>query len=115
MFSSLRKNWDSYRSKPISRYAIQRALGVASHLDYIIKHRDLPMTQVPFAAPMSSGGILFEIRDGERELQIEIEPESSGRYQVYRLSGELADREQEEGAAVSESGLTEALSWVFRI
>jgi hypothetical protein len=108
LFSSLRDKWDSYRAKAISPIAIGRALDVAKLLAETVSRHGVPLTEPPFAAPMSSGGVLFEIKNRDRELHIEIDPAGSDRYDIYRMSG---DEETEEDP-INESGLPEVLSWI---
>jgi hypothetical protein len=112
-FSRLDDNWDTYGGKPISRAANAKAIGIASLLADKVSREGVSLTQPPFVAPMSSGGLLFEIRNGARELHVEIEPGDSDRYQVCRIGSELAGGDLEE--TVGKSGLPEVLSWILNI
>lgn len=103
-------NWDSYGAKPISVHAVRKALRVSERLASMISRTGLPLTDPPFVAPTSVGGILFEIRNRGRELQIGIGPEDSDIYEVYRFSE--SDREAGVEESLSESSLPEVLSWI---
>ncbi len=112
-FSHLHGNWDTYGGKPISRAAIAKAIGIATLFADRVSREGVSLPQPPFVAPMSSGGLLFEIRNGVRELHIEIEPGDSDRYQVCRIGSELSGGDLEE--TVGKSGIPEVLSWILNV
>jgi hypothetical protein len=109
-FSTLPPNWDSYGSKPISHGAIDRALKIASLLNEIVVRGRATLSEKPFAAPISSGGILFEICNGRREIHVEIGPAGAETYEIYR--SEAQDEREER---VDDIGLREVLSWIVKV
>lgn len=113
-FSLLDGSWDSYRAKRISRDSIRRANRVAGLLAELVSREGLSLTESPFVAPMSSGGVLFEIKNGDRELQIEIDPTSPDRYEVYRMSSAPSAQAADGDGPVTDSQLRGVLSWIVQ-
>lgn len=71
--AELPTNWDGYGSPPIGKSALQSARRLIEALDSF----SMPMPEV---RPVSGGGIQFEWRKAERELEVEILPDGSGSY-----------------------------------
>jgi hypothetical protein len=113
-FSLLRKNWDSYRARPISRTAMAEAFNIASYLARAEESAHVRMADPPFVAPMSTGGILLELKNGSRQLHIEIDPSLTSMYQISRIWMDTSGREVEEDTTIHESDLPGVLSWIFQ-
>ncbi len=111
-FVQLPKDWDGYGSAPPNRVACSRALDVAVAIAQTLSLAD-SVAQDPFVAPLSSGGVLFEIRNGNRELHIEVPPDSEF-FEVLKVARTPSGDEVEEELHVNEAGLFEVLSWVSR-
>lgn len=109
-FSSMPKNWDTYGSKPIAKQAILKAVSVAKLLAETATGKGVILTRAPFAAPTSSGGVLFEIMNASRELHIEIEGEQLGLYRIFQA--DAASEEAECEFSVDHSQLPEVLAWI---
>lgn len=109
-FMSLKRNWDSYGGAPISMLAIGRAFTIAMRLADVVAQSNVQLSSAPFVAPTSDGGVVFEIKNGPRELHITVSPTADS-YDVYRIDD--ASGEESETPA-KESELPEALSWISR-
>ena len=111
LFYLLRDGWDSYQAKRISRKAIDRALHVAKVLADVQSQNGVQLREEPFVAPLSSGGILFEIKNEKKELHVEIDPLSLHQYSIYRSVG---NKELNDDTPVNDSELVDMLSWIVR-
>ena len=110
----LLKNWDSYRASPVVKETVSKALVVASQIASMEPASGRALQTKPLVGPMGSGGILFELRQGSRELQIEVFPGKTREYGVLEVSVDLSGVETEREFTVSESGIPEVLSWLFQ-
>ncbi len=104
----LRPDWDSYGSQTISQLTATRALGVATHLAIALRWLS-PIKA--FASPTHSGGVLFEVRNGNRELLLEIIPGKS-EYELSQITSLESGDEEVHEAYVNESHLPEVLNWI---
>jgi hypothetical protein len=98
----LRQDWDSYGSLPPS----MKAIDVSLHLVRKIAELDLGDLPVPHVAPVPGGGIQFEWRVGDRELELEILPDGA----IESLRAERGEPLDE--AALGPSELHALLAWV---
>jgi hypothetical protein len=113
-FSRLPQNWDSYGSRRISEGAIRKAVRIAGLLADVVSRSIVPLSERPFAAPSSSGGVVFEISGMDREVHIEVQNGPEEEYQVLRVWRDADGGEFERECNVRESELREVLSWVVR-
>jgi hypothetical protein len=114
-FSSLCENWDTYRSRPIAKGAIRKALNISRSLAEIVTCKRVVLSHAPFAAPTSSGGVLFEIVNANRELHIEIEGGQSALYRIFQIDTGPDGEEAESEFSVDESHLAEVLGWIVHV
>jgi hypothetical protein len=111
-FSVLPENWDSYRAKPISGDAIRKATRLASLFAHVISRAWGWPGGPPFVGPTSSGGVSFEMKNGSRELFIEIPPGLKDEYGILRVWRDASGREAEEEYNINGSQVREVLSWI---
>lgn len=73
-FARFPENWDSYGAKAIDKECISRGVSIFKKL---VKLRSTAEVQIPdpFVAPLSSGGIQIEWEEGERYLEVSINPD----------------------------------------
>lgn len=112
-FSQLGRNWDSYGGMPPNFATIGRAAAVAIKLNGLFAASPMRRGEV-FVAPLSSGGILFEIRGTNRELNLELDPKNPDHFEALKLSEVSSGEKVEEEVFLSEEQLPEALAWAFR-
>lgn len=112
-FSQLGRNWDSYGGIPPDFATIGRAMAVAIKLNGLFAASPMRRGEV-FVAPLSSGGILFEIRGTNRELNLELDPKNADHFEALKLSEVSSGEKIEEEMFLSEQQLPEALAWAFR-
>ncbi len=111
-FGRLPANWDGYGGSPPDKITWSRAVSVAARLAKLHSATTQPSMEPPFVAPLSSGGILFEIRNGKRELHLSIYPSDRNHCEVLKILTTPSGDEIEEEAKVAEAGLDEVLSWI---
>jgi hypothetical protein len=108
--SSLRKvtelallpsGWDGYGSRPIQQPAVERVSEVLTYLSYL----DLPNPQL---FPVPGGGIQIEMRQDDRELEIEILPDGSIEYLLVLSNGEMSE------GAIPSTSIGDLLCLVYR-
>jgi hypothetical protein len=105
---ALQSNWDTYGGRTISQSTATRALAVASQLATAL----LWLSPIKaFASPTHSGGVLFEVRNGNRELLLEIIPYES-EYELSRITTLASGEEELNESNVNESHLPEVLNWI---
>ena len=109
-FPKLQAGWDSYGGHAISRLAATRALGVASRLAMTMALHLVSPTKA-FVSPTHSGGVLFEVRNGNRELLLEINPDKA-EYEVSQITSLDSGEEEVNEIDISESHLPEVLNWI---
>jgi hypothetical protein len=111
-FSALTESWDGYRGKPVPKSVIGRAIKVAELLAEAVSESAFAAELSPFAAPIGSGAVMFEVRNRDRELHIDVQPKSPGEYGVLKIWRDRAGREFEQEYNVHESQLREVLAWI---
>ncbi|SRR6266446_1003542 len=107
-FPKLQPDWDSYGGHTISQLTTTKALGVATHLATAL-HWLSPIKA--FVSPTHSGGVLFEVRNGNRELLLEIIPDKS-EYELSQITVLQSGDEELNESKVNESHLPEVLNWI---
>jgi len=107
-FPKLQPDWDSYGGRTISQLTTTKALRVASHLAMAL-HWLSPIKA--FVSPTHSGGVLFEVRNGNRELLLEIIPDKS-EYELSQITVLQSGDEELNESKVNESHLPEVLNWI---
>lgn len=112
-FRQLQPKWDGYRGKPPDKLTCSRAVSVAASIAGFCSAAGLCFADPPFIAPLSSGGVLFEIRNRNRELQLGIEPSDPNHFDALKVITNPSGDEVEEEARIPESNLLEVLSWVL--
>lgn len=111
-FANLPRNWDSYQAKPISPLAVSRALATLAQLAATISEFGASLKDVPFIAPLSNGGIVFELKNGDRELTLEVPVDEKSDYEICKTSIDAQGNSIEEDRSISDSGLPEVFSWI---
>lgn len=111
-FSALPQNWDSYGSKRISNEAIRKGVKIANLLSQIVSQTRVPLNSRPFVAPSNSGGVLFEVKAGNRQLHIDVPNGREQNYGVLRIWRDAGGNELERESDVRESELREVLTWI---
>jgi hypothetical protein len=112
MFGQLRAGWDGYGGKTVSDRVRSRAMTVALKLAQIASAAPMSSCETPFVGPLSSGGVLFEIRNRNRELHLSIAPSEIHSFEALKVSTVPSGDEVEEETRISEQNLPEALSWI---
>lgn len=112
-FSSLGPNWDGYGGEPIGKEIYSRAREIALKIAQISSLSSLPIAEKVFVAPLSSGGISFEITSFGRELHMSLDPDRSQIIEVLKVFVTPAQGEAQEEMDIHESRLVEVLLWVF--
>lgn len=102
---TLKDNWDSYGGHPPSFDTVLAAIDL---IDSIPQH-DPPRPRV---VPLATGGIQFEWKVGQRELDIEVSPDSTYRYLKFDPSKTGGDLNSE-FPLDSLSGVENLLSWLI--
>lgn len=113
-FARLGSNWDGYGARQPHWGTCMRALSAAMKMAEISSMSSVSSSEPPYVAPLSSGGILFEIRNANRELNLAFEPGKKGVVEVLKTSTTPAQDEIEEEFEFEESRLAEVLTWVFQ-
>lgn len=114
-FPKLEPNWDGYQARKPDKLTCQRGVNAALRIAEASSMADPPPSEPPFITPLSSGGVLFEIRNGNRELHLSFEPDQKGTVEVLKVSVTPAQDEVEEELRVDESKLGEVLSWIYKL
>lgn len=109
-FPKLQSGWDSYGGQTISQIAATRALGIASRLAITMAVRGVSPNRA-FVSPTHSGGVLFEVQNGSRELLLEINP-GKAEYEVSQITSLESGDEEVNEVNISESHLPEVLNWI---
>jgi hypothetical protein len=113
-FSLLGQNWDSYRANRILPETMIKAYQVASQLAFAESAATVPMSASPHVAPLSSGGILFEIKNQNRELHVEVFPRQKLDFGVLQVSIDSHGNETEKELTVPQDKLLEVLTWIVQ-
>ena len=100
--AQLPSGWDGYGSSPIQQPAIERVSEVLTALSYL----DLPYPQL---FPVPGGGIQIEMRQGNRELEIEILPDGSIEYLLALSNGEMLE------GAIPSTSIGDLLCLVYKL
>lgn len=108
-FRALQEDWNSYGSPPPSEGLIRFIEGflTASHRAFA------PFLPVPYAVPVSGGGIKLSWRNGERELELEFSEVEEERTEIefLRIShGEPVS----EGVVPKADGVVDQLTWLIQ-
>lgn len=111
-FQYLQAKWDGYQGRSVHTSTCFRAVAVTEILASLFSATDPSSAKPPFVAPLSSGGILFEVRNANRELHLAIERSDPEHYDVLKVSTTPSGDEIEEEATIHESNLYEVLSWI---
>jgi hypothetical protein len=111
-FRGLSANWDGYGGIPPDKTTRSRAVSVATRLARLDSATNIPSMDPPFIAPLSSGGVLFEIRNRSRELHLTIYPSDPEHCEVLRILTTPSGDEIEEEKTIPESDLDEVLHWI---
>jgi len=82
----LRADWDGYGSPPVQAGAIARVADLLA----VLAKLDLPN---PELFPVPGGGLQLEFRQGNRELEIEIRPDSSIEYLLVENGTDMREGE----------------------
>ncbi|HET8923219.1 MAG TPA: hypothetical protein VFN26_09525 [Candidatus Acidoferrum sp.] len=109
-FPKLQSGWDSYGGQTISQIAATRALGIASRLGMTMALRGVSPNRA-FVSPTHSGGVLFEVQNGSRELLLEINPDKA-EFEVSQITSLESGDEDINEVNISESHLPEVLNWI---
>ena len=108
-FSHLEEGWDSYEANKIDEVAIQRALDLVDSLFFSLRKRNVPEVSL-FAAPMASGGIQIELDSPHVAVEIEIEPNETGKVSYYaQWSGKYIDNGYRGGPFVNTASIANLL------
>jgi len=103
------ENWDSYGAKSIDKECISRGVNILKELVKFKFNKNIKIP-IPFVAPLSSGGIQIEWEEGEKYLEISINPDPLA---VDYFATDKAKEGQLtlEGSLRSMSALKELLTW----
>jgi len=101
-FGSLVPNWDSYGSRPISDSVIDVATGLVSQVN-------VENAPTPRIIPVSGGGVQLGWEKGQREVEIEVHPDSSVEVLISENGIPLAESQ---ARSLSASVVERLLSWL---
>jgi len=108
-FARFPENWDSYGSKAIDKECISRCVNIFKKLVKLMSTAEVQIP-APFVAPLSSGGIQIEWEEGERYLEVSINPDPST-VDYFATDKAKGGQLTLEGSLRSASALKELLTW----
>lgn len=111
-FKDLKSGWDTYQAKVINVKTIVNAIDIISKIISSINLNDIINIPIPFVAPLSNGGILFEWSTLYREIEFSI-PEKSNKPFQYLITVKHPFYEKEDEVYSSEELVNIVINWLY--